>query len=92
MTTPSQPQFAIRLTGPDGVEKLYLATAFGTFATSATVPADATATLKASIAKIEAILGDKTVVMLGDEGSNPEGQMIEGQMIEGQMIDDRSSE
>ena len=92
MTTPGQPQFAIRLAGPDGVEKLYLATAFGTFATSATVPAGATATLKASIARIEAILGDKAVVMLGAEGSNPEGQMIEGQMIEGQMIDSRKND
>ena len=92
MTMPSQSQFAIRLAGPDGVERLYLATAFGTFATSATVPADATATLKASIARIEAILGDKTVVMLGNETSNPEGQMIEGQMIEAQMIDNRKDE
>ena len=55
-------------------------------------PADATATLKASIARIEAILGDKTVVMLGNETSNPEGQMIEGQMIEAQMIDNRKDE
>lgn len=87
MTTPGQPQFAIRLAGPDGVENLYLATAFGAFATSATVPADATATLKASIARIEAILGDKAVVMLGAEGSVSEGQIIEGQIIESRKDD-----
>ncbi len=82
MKTPGQTQFAIRLTGPDGVERLYIAAATNSFATSATVSATANAALKASIARIEALLGDKAVVMLGAEGSSSEGQMIEGQMID----------
>ena len=46
------------------------------------MPATATATVKASIARIEAILGDRAVVMLHDEAGNPGGPMFEGQIID----------
>jgi hypothetical protein len=80
-------QFAIKFTDATGVASLYVASVVAKYPTSATVPADASADVKASIARIEAMLGGKTIVMVTADGTTPEGQMIEGQMIEGQMIE-----
>lgn len=87
MTTDGSMQFAIKFTDATGVASLYVATVVAKYPASATVPADATADVRASIARIEAMLAGKAIVMVTADGTTPEGQMIEGQMIEGQMIE-----
>jgi hypothetical protein len=79
--------FAIRFTGKDGVQRLFVAKATAAYPTSATLPADAAPELKATVATLEALLGTSAVAAVSRDGQSPEGQMIEGQMIEGQMIE-----
>lgn len=91
MTTDGSSQFAIKFTDAAGVTNLYVATVIAKYPTSATVAADASASVKAAIAQLETMLGDKAIVMVASGDTTPEGQMIEGQMIggeapEGQMI------
>jgi hypothetical protein len=97
MTDTSDKHFAIRFTGKDGVERLFVAKASAAYPTTATLPADATPELKATVATLETLLGTHSVAAILRDGQSPEGQMIdgqtpEGQMIEGQMIDGQSPE
>ncbi len=87
MADTSDKHFAIRFTGKDGVQRLFIATATAAYPTSAGLPADASPELKATVATIEALLGTAAVAAVARDGQSPEGQMIEGQMIEGQMIE-----
>jgi tRNA A37 threonylcarbamoyladenosine synthetase subunit TsaC/SUA5/YrdC len=97
MTDSSDKHFAIRFTGKDGVQRLFVAKATAVYPTSATLPGDASPELKATVATLESLLGTHAVAAITRDGQSPEGQMIdgqtpEGQMIEGQMIDGQSPE
>ncbi len=87
MADTSDKHFAIRFTGKDGVERLFVAKAIAVYPTTATLPGDASPELKATVATLEGLLGTHAVAAINRDGQSPEGQMIEGQMIEGQMIE-----
>lgn len=87
MADSNDKHFAIRFTGKDGVERLFVAKATSVYPISSALPADAGPALKATVATLETLLGTKTVAAINQDGQTPEGQMIEGQMIEGQMIE-----
>jgi hypothetical protein len=87
MTSDNPSQFVIRFNDAAGVANLYVTTIVAKYPTSQTAPAAASAAVKATIAKIEAVLGGNSVAMISASGTTPEGQMIDGKMIEGQMIE-----
>ena len=86
MADTSDKHFAIRFTGKDGIERLFVAMATATYPTTATLPADATPELKATVATLEGLLGTNAVAAIDRDGQSPEGQMIDGPAPDGQMI------
>lgn len=76
MASGNDQHFAIRFTGDDGVEKLYVAKALAAYPRSQDAPGDASAEMKATIAALEALLGTKSVVGVDADAIGAEGQMI----------------
>lgn len=76
MASGSDQYFAVKFTGEDGVERLYVAKAIASYPRSQNAPADASAELKATIAALEALLATSAVASIDPDSIGAEGQMI----------------
>ncbi len=68
--------FAVKSTGDDNVEKLYITKVMSAFSTSAALPADAPAEVKATVAALEALLAGGAVAVIPPGTIGNEGQLI----------------
>lgn len=70
--------FAVRATGDDGVEKLYVTKVVSVFPTGASVSAGTSAEIRATVAALEALLDGVTSVAVPPGTIGSEGQLIQG--------------
>jgi hypothetical protein len=69
--------FAVKSTGDDNVERLHITTVLSAFPTSATLPANATADVKATVAALEALLAGKVAAPIPPGAIGNEAQLIQ---------------
>ena len=77
MTDTGNNYFALRHTGEDGITRLFTAQSVGIFPTTGNLPSNATPETRATVAALEALLGDAYVVPISSDQLGNEGQMIE---------------
>lgn len=67
---------AVKLTGSDGAVKLHVASVLASYPTSAALPSDASAELKATVAALEDMLGDDSVALIPPGTIGLQAQLI----------------